>query len=269
MSSNQSGLKSERLWPPQEQREETEVWKWDLVHQEFSSTVPASHRFVKMHPFDFDMGVQFFYQDIFTTSIQLMLHWMYKTNGTTIIPKSLHSCSDPAVGIHHTRLGNSLLHIPQREYHQHMTRAPLTLGHLARCLPLQPLPTENAYVYVHVSWTATFNTLRYPQTERKTESGRSKIWKKEWWGHENMLVSSGYATYEMKWFMGKFFVLKGTTPFLPSLLCQPLHHPSTQGSSLFISKQRHLVLLNFQLSTGLGRCLLPNKVTKQHLEHWI
>lgn len=75
---------------------------------------------------------------------------MYQTNGTGIIPKSSHSCSDPVVGIHHSRLGNSLLHIPQREYHQHMTRALLTLGHLACCLPLQPLHTVNACVYVHM-----------------------------------------------------------------------------------------------------------------------
>lgn len=152
----------------------------------------------------------------------------------------------------------SLLHIPQREYHRHMTRVPLTLGHLACCLPLQPLHTENACacVCLHVSWTATFNTLLYPHTKRnhreEKEWEKQKKKKEEWWGHQNTLVSNGYATYETNWFMGGFFVREGTTPFLPSRLCQPLHHPGTQASSLSFSKEggkkkkKHLVLLNFQ-----------------------
>lgn len=69
-----------------------------------------------------------------------------------------------------------------------MTRAPLTLSHLARCLPLQPLPTENACVYVHVSWTATFNTLRYPQTERKTEWEKQDLEKRVMGAREHACV---------------------------------------------------------------------------------
>lgn len=84
------------------------------------------------------------------------------------------------MGLHHSRLGNSLLHIPQREYHQHMTRASLTLSHLACCLPLNP-NTENGCVHVHMC------------------QGQQPLWKrrrrkKRVMGHHNMLVSNGYAT---------------------------------------------------------------------------
>lgn len=167
---------------------------------------------------------------------------MYKTNGTTIISKSLHSCSDPAVGIHHTRLGNALLHIPQREYHQHMTRAPLTLGHLARCLPLQPLPTENACVHVHVSWTATFNTLRCPQTERnhrKRGSGRSKIWKKRVMGAREHACVKRLCHIWDEVIYGKVLCVKG-------------HHPLFTLSSLSTSpspQYSRLISVHFQEKT--------------------
>lgn len=86
--------------------------------------------------------------------------------------------------------------------------------------------------------------------------------KKEWWSTRHMLVSSSYG----KWSMGSFFVLNCITPLLPSLLCQFLHHPRTQSS---FSMKGHLVLLNFQLSTGLGRDLFLNKTVKQHIAHWM
>lgn len=47
----------------------------------------------------------------------------------------------------------SLLHIPLWEYHLHMTRAPLTLSHLARRLPTVT-HTECLCVCAYVSWTA-------------------------------------------------------------------------------------------------------------------
>lgn len=245
MSSNQSRLKPERLWPRPDQTDRQKFGSW-----------PTSRIFImlatfswKSSPFDFNMGVQFFNMTfsqltLYTTDV-MRPQWFLK---------ALHSCLDPAVGIHPSRLGNSLLHIPQREYHQHMTRAPLTLGHLACCLPLQPLHTENACVYVHVSWTATFNTLCYPQTERNHREKREwEKWdfekrgrQKEWWGTRNMLVSSGYATYVVKWLMGNFFVLNFITPFLPSFLCQFLHHPSAQSSSHFQERTLSLTQLSAQ-----------------------
>lgn len=150
-----------------------------------------------------------------------------KTKTPTVIYKS----SDPAVGIHHSRLGKSLLHIPLREYHQRMTRAPLTLSHLACCLPLQPLHTGNACVYVHMchrQQPLTRNTaLREKEiTERKAVGGeRFGGEKKSDGGHQNMLVSSNYAINVMRWLMLKFFVLKGIplffyiTPILSAPLC--------------------------------------------------
>lgn len=164
-----------------------------------------------------------------------------------LLLKALHSCSDPAVGIHHSRLGNSLLHIPQREYHQHMTRAPLTLGHLACCLPLQPLHTENACVYVHKchgQQPLTRNTaLRQKEiTERKrvgeARFGKKRKTKRVMGGHQNMLVSSGYATNVMKWLMVGFFVLKGIPLFtLSSFSTSPSPQYSGLISVLFFSKK--------------------------------
>lgn len=62
--------------------------------------------------------------------------------------------------------GETLLHIPQREYHRHMTRALLTLSHLACWLPLQPLHRECLWGSAQVSRTETFNTQRCPQTKK-------------------------------------------------------------------------------------------------------
>lgn len=103
--------------------------------------------------------------DIFRSYVQLMVQWMCNTKTPTVIP---------AVGIHHSRLGKSLLHIPQWEYHQHMTRAPLTLSHLACCLPLQPLHTESDCVCAHVchrQQPLTRNTTGL----REKRSGRAEI----------------------------------------------------------------------------------------------
>lgn len=107
--------------------------------------------------------------------------------------------------------------------------------------------------------------------QRKTGVGAARLGKKnkkkECWGYENMLVSSGEATYEMKWFMGRFFVRKGTAPFWPapyffvSRSISPVLKAHLCSFPRKKKKKRHLVLLNFQLNTGLGRGLLPNKVT--------
>lgn len=84
-----------------------------------------------------------------------------------------------------------------------MTRAPLTLSHLARCLPLQPLHTENACVYVHMCHgqqplTRTAALRQKEITERKGVGEARFEEKKSDGGHQNMLVSDGYATNVMK-----------------------------------------------------------------------
>ena len=85
-----------------------------------------------------------------------------------------------------------------------MTRAPLTLSHLARCLPLQPLHTENACVYVHMCHgqqplTRTAALRQKEITERKGEWVRQDLRReKSDGGHQNMLVSDGYATNVMR-----------------------------------------------------------------------
>lgn len=105
-------------------------------------------------------------------------------------------------------------------------------------------------------------------TEKREKQKKKK--EKWWWGHQNTLVSNGYATYETNWFMGGFFVLKGTTPFLPSRLCQPLHHPGTQASLLSFAKEGEKKQNTWSCSTfnaGQDRVLPLDKVACQRLAH--
>lgn len=157
------------------------------------------------------------------------------------------------MGIQHSRLGNSLLHIPQREYHQHMTRAPLTLRCLACCLPLQPFHTENACVDAYVSWIATSNTPQCPWTMRnhtEDESGRGEIWgekeevRKSDEGHQNMLVSGCYATNVTKWLMEGFFVPQ-EFPLIHLLFFVNSSITLVPRTHLFSSKKIHLIFLSF------------------------
>lgn len=63
-----------------------------------------------------------------------------------------------------------------------MTRAPLTLGHLACCLPLQPLHTVSACVYVHVchrQQPLTRNAALRQKGITERGGGRGKIWGKQ------------------------------------------------------------------------------------------
>lgn len=64
-------------------------------------------------------------------------------------------------------------------------------------------------------------------------------------------------------------MLRGTTPFLPSRLCQPLHHPGTQASLLSFSKEgkKKTTWSCSTFSTGRGRVLPLDKVARQHLAH--
>lgn len=63
-------------------------------------------------------------------------------------------------------------------------------------------------------------------------------------------------------------MLKGTTPFLPSRLCQPLHHPSTQASLLSFSKEGGGGTWSCStFSAGRGRVLPLDKVACRRLGH--
>lgn len=129
----------------------------------------------------------------------------------------------------------SRIHIPGREYQQHMTRVPLTLGHPARRLPLQPLAhTDNAcvcvrpYVCLHVSRTATSNTTTLTLTQwGSTERGGVGKRKRR---RRRRVMSRGDRTRlchigdPVIYWEGSF-VLKGTTPSLPSHLCQTSASP--------------------------------------------
>lgn len=220
----------------------------------------ASHRVVKNHQ---GFSLTCVYNLFFTTCARLMIQRMYKTNGTTVPSKSLLSCSDPAVGIHHSRLGNSLLHIPQREYHQHMTRAPLTLGHLACCLPLQPSHTGNACVYAHMCHgqqpLTRHAALRQKEiTERKSVGEEKRRRRKEWWGApEHACVKR--LCYECDEVIdGKVLCAKGHPPFftLSSSIT-----PNTQGS-VHVQEKKNT---SSTFSSGLGRGLLTktDNMTRQ------
>lgn len=83
---------------------------------------------------------------------------------------------------------------------------------LTHTQPLCLLPPTATFIHkeclcvcAYVSWTATFNTQRCPQTERNPRekvSGRARFEKKKKkksdGGHQNMLVSGSYATNVMK-----------------------------------------------------------------------
>lgn len=141
-----------------------------------------------------------------------------------------------------------------------MTRAPLTLGHLACCLPLQTLHTENACVYVrmcHGQQPLTRNAALRQKEITERGSGRGRIWGKK----EEDKRSDGapehacvkQLCYECDEVIdGKVLYAKGHHLLLPSSLCQLLHHPNSHFSSLFISKKP-----TRSYSTGLGRGLLP------------
>lgn len=129
------------------------------------------------------------------------------------------------------------IHIPGREYYQHMTRVPLTLGHSARRLPLQPLAhTDNAGVCVRDHMCVFVCHGRQPLTHhprphtmgkhrerrRSEEEKEEKEKKSDVWGErQNTLVP--HMRPSDLW--EGSFVRKGTTPSLPSHLCQTSPSP--------------------------------------------
>lgn len=211
-------------------RVDSKVWKLDL-QLEFSR-VPASYCVGKT--------------SMYTNACIINVQNKQDHNHS----QSSHSLLDPVEGIHNSRLGKALLHIPKREYHQHMTRAPLTLGHLARCLPLQPLHTVNACVYVHMchrqqplTCSAGLGLREIPERKgvgKARFGGKKGGRQKGRWGHQNMPVSGSYATNVMRWLMWRGFCPRGHHLLfnLSSLSTSPsFSFTNNQGPSLYISKK--------------------------------
>ena len=118
---------------------------------------------------------------------------------------------------------------------------------------------------------------RCPQTEIN-HSERQDLRTRVMGGHQNMLVSDGYATHVMKWLMRRIFVLKGIplfTLYSSLFIVDPFINPILRNHLLFISKKNHLVLPNFQIqhrsrhrSTSLQRvwpsvCIIYMESTHQ------
>lgn len=124
--------------------------------------------------------------------------------------------------------------------------------------PLSLLPPTAAFTHreclrvcAYVSWTATFNTQHCPQTER---NHRERQWERQDLGGKKEDKRSDGAPEHAcvkqlchecdEVIDGKVLCAKGHHLLLTSSFCQLLHHPNSQGSSLFISKKTYSVLLN-------------------------
>ncbi len=162
-----------------------------------------------------------------------------------------------------------------------MTRAPLTLGHLACCLPLQPLHTENACVYVHKchgQQPLTRNTaLRQKEITERKGVGEARFGKKE----EDKKSDGGAPEHACvkrlchecdEVIDGRVLCAKGHPPLYPLFFLNFPISPILRTHLCFFGfffPRETLVLHNFTLSTGLGRDPLPNKVTRQSAAHYI
>lgn len=97
------------------------------------------------------------------------------------------------------------------------------------------------------------------------ESGRGEIWGKS----ERMMGAPEHACvrvlcYECDEMIdGRVLVPKGIPPLTPFLFFVNFSITLVPRTHLVSSKKIHSIFLNFQLSTSLGRGLLPNKVTQQ------